>query len=71
MPQYSGVTSSVQEVEQEDSRLGYVISSFGSKNQLAELRNFLAHGDHDLSTRWRGEYHELAKALIRAIDSAT
>lgn len=68
MPRYSPVTFAVQLVEQEGATLGYVVSGFLSKNQLDTLREFVDSEDYERSKRWRGEYLEMAKAIIKAID---
>jgi hypothetical protein len=69
MPRYSPVTFAVQPVEQEGRSLGFVISGFVSKNQLDTLREFVDSEDYERSKRWRGEYLEMAKAIVNAVDS--
>lgn len=71
MPRYSPVTFSVQAVEQEGSTLGYVVSGFLTKKQLETLREFVDSEGYERSKRWRGEYLEMAKAMVGAIDQAT
>lgn len=68
MPKYSGVTFAVQPVEVGGTTSGYVVSGFMSKNQLATLREFVDSDEYAKSKRWRGEYQEMAKAIIAAID---
>jgi len=70
MPRYSGVTFAVQPVEVEGTVTGYVVSGFLSKNQLVELRGFVDSEDYKKSKRWRGEYQEMAKAIVNAVDGA-
>ena len=71
MPRYSGVTFAVQPVEVNGDVSGYVVSGFVSKNQLDTLREFVNADGYDKSKKWRGEYQELAKAMINAIDGAS
>lgn len=68
MPRYSPVTFSVQAVEQEGNTLGYLVAGFLSKNQLDTLREFVDSDDYERSKRWRGEYLEMARAIVGAID---
>ena len=68
MPKYSGVTFAVQPVEVDGNVSGYVVSGFLSKNQLAALREFVDSEEYEKSKRWRGEYQEMAKAIVGAID---
>ncbi|HEY9289791.1 MAG TPA: hypothetical protein VIP98_00790 [Microlunatus sp.] len=70
MPKYSGVTFAVQPVELDGKVSGYVVSGFMSKNQLATLREFVDTEQYEKSKRWRGEYQEMAQAIVRAIDGA-
>ncbi|KQT01299.1 hypothetical protein [Cellulomonas sp. Leaf395] len=70
MPKYSGVTFAVQPVEVDGSISGYVVSGFMSKNQLDTLREFVDNEEYEKSKRWRGEYQEMAKAIVTAIDGA-
>ena len=70
MPKYSGVTFAVQPVEMSGAVSGYVISGFFSKEQLAELRSFVDTEKYEKSKRWRGQYLEMAKAMVAAIDGA-
>lgn len=71
MPRYSGVTFTVQPVDVAGELKGYVVSGFLSGNQLAALREFVDSDGYEKSKRWRGEYQEMAKAIVGAIDSAT
>ena len=70
MPRYSGVTFAVQPVDLGGDVSGYVVSGFLSKNQLAALREFVDSDEYEKSKRWRGEYQEMAKAIVSAIDGA-
>ena len=70
MPRYSGVTFAVQPVEKGGTVSGYVLSGFVSKDQLATLREFVDTDKYEKSKRWRGQYLEMAKAMIAAIDGA-
>lgn len=70
MPRYSGMTFSVQPVDFDGEVKGYVVSGFLSKNQLQTLREFVDTEDYEKSKRWRGEYQEMAKAIVDAIDGA-
>lgn len=70
MPRYSGVTFGVQPVEDNGSVSGYVVSGFVSKNQLDTLREFVDNDEYERTKKWRGEYQELAKAIVGAIDDA-
>lgn len=71
MPRYSGTTVSVQPVELGGEIAGYVVAGFFSKNQLLTLRNFVDSDKYEKSKRWRGEYQEMAKAIVQAIDGVT
>ena len=68
MPEYSGVTFNVQPVEITGKVAGYVVSGFFTKNQLATLRNLVDSPDYKRSTKWRGEYLEMARAIVNAVD---
>lgn len=68
MPKYSGVTFAVQPVEVDGDVSGYVVSGFMTSNQLATLREFVDSETYERSKRWRGEYQEMAKAIVSAID---
>ena len=70
MPKYSGVTFSAQPVEKNGRISGYVISGFLTKKQLVELRNFVDSPEYQRSKRYRGEYQEMAKAIVNAVDKA-
>jgi hypothetical protein len=70
MPRYSGVTFAVQSVEVEGEAWGYVVSGFLSGAQLDALRWLVDNEEYERSKRWRGEYQELAKAIVGAIDEA-
>lgn len=41
-----------------------------TKNQLATLRELVNSETYERSKRWRGEYQEMAKAIVNAIDDA-
>jgi len=47
-----------------------VLSGFLSKEQLATLRNMVDTEDYARSKQWRGQFQELAKAIVSAIDAA-
>lgn len=70
MPRYSAVTFAVQPVEQEGNVSGFVVSGFLTKNQVKVLRDFVDSEDYEKSKKWRGEYQEMAKAIVQAIDGA-
>ena len=70
MPRYSGFTFSVQPVEKSGRVSGYVVSGFFSKKQLEALRFMVDNEEYARSKKWRGEYQELAKAMIAAVDKA-
>jgi hypothetical protein len=70
MPRYSGVTFAVQPVEKSGAVSGYVISGFLSKEQLTVLRDFVDTEKYEKSKRWRGQYLEMAKVMVAAIDGA-
>lgn len=71
MPKYSGVTFSVQPVKQGARILGYVVAGFLTKEQLAELRNMVDSPEYKRTTKWRGEYQEMALAIVKAVDGAS
>jgi hypothetical protein len=68
MPRYSGVTFSVQPVERDGVVSGYVISGFLTEEQLKALRAIVDSPDYERSKRWRGEFQEMAKAIIEGVD---
>ena len=68
MPRYSGVTFSVQPVEQGGYVSGYVVAGFLTKNQLETLRDLVDSEEYERSKKWRGEYLEMARAIVHAID---
>ena len=70
MPRYSGVTFAVQPVEVRGKVSGYVVSGFVTQKQLRELRGFVDSDEYKKSSRWRGQYLEMARALVTAIDGA-
>ena len=70
MPRYSGVTFSVQPVEKSGRISGYVISGFLTKKQLVEVRNFIDSPEYQRSKKWRGEYQEMAQAIVDAVNKA-
>jgi hypothetical protein len=65
------VTFSVQPVEKEGNIAGYVVSGFLSKKQLAEFRTLVDSPEYKRSKMWRGEYMEMAQAIVKAVDKAT
>ena len=70
MPKYSGVNFSVKAVEKNGKISGYVVSGFLTSNQLKELRNLVDSEEYKRSKMWRGEYQEMARAIVNAIDLA-
>jgi hypothetical protein len=68
MPRYSSVTFTVQPVEQDGVVSGYVVSGFLTKEQLKALREMVDSPDYERSKKWRGEYQEMAKAIIEGVD---
>jgi hypothetical protein len=68
MPKYSGVNFSVQPAERDGVVLGFVISGFLTKEQLQALREIVDSPDYERSKRWRGEYQEMAKAIVEGVD---
>jgi hypothetical protein len=68
MPKYSGVTFNVQAVQIGRKVSGYVVSGFLTKKQLNEFRNLVDSPERKRSTTWRGEYMEMAKAIVTAVD---
>ena len=68
MPRYSGVTFSVQPVEQDGAVSGYVISGYLTREQLKALRAIVDSPEYERSKKWRGEFREMAKAIIEGID---
>lgn len=71
MPRYSAVTFSVQPVEQNGDISGYVVGGFLTRAQLDTLWEFVDSDDYGKSKKWRGEYQEMANAIVGAVDSAT
>lgn len=71
MPRYSSVTFNVQPVRDDDSVRGYVISGYLTKQQLDALRELVDSDEYERSKRWRGQYQEMAKSIISAIDAAS
>lgn len=63
-------TFSAQPVRADDEVQGYLVSGFLSTEQLTKFRAFIDEDGYDKSKRWRGEYQQIAKALITAIDGA-
>ena len=68
MPKYSGVTFTVQPVEKQGKVYGYIASGFLTKKQLAEFRNLVDSSEYKRSKMWRGEYMEMAQAIVKAVD---
>jgi hypothetical protein len=64
MPRYSGFTFSVQPAERNGKVLGFVVSGFLTKKQLEALREIVDNP----SKRWRGQYQEMAKAIVAEVD---
>jgi hypothetical protein len=71
MPKYSGVTFNVQPVDRQGKVSGYVVSGFLTKKQLVEFRNLVDSPDYKRSTMWRGEYMEMAQAIVKSVDKAS
>ena len=71
MPRYSGVTFNVQPVERQGRVSGFVVSGFLTKKQLVEFRNLVDNADYKRSKIWRGEYMEMAQAIVKAVDKAS
>lgn len=71
MPKYSGVTFNVQPVEKNGKISGYVVSGFLTKKQLVEFRKLVDSPDYKRSKMWRGEYMEMAQAIVKAVDKAS
>lgn len=70
MPKYSGVTFTVQPVEKSGRVSGFVVAGFLTKKQLEVLRNFVDDEEYQRTKKWRGEYMEMARAIVGAIDNA-
>jgi hypothetical protein len=70
MPKYSPVTFDAQPVEKGGEVLGYVVAGFFTRKQLETLRNFVDDDQYERSKKWRGEYQEMAKAMVNAVDGA-
>ena len=51
--------------------MGYLVAGFLSKNQLDTLREFVDSGDYERSKRWRGEYLEMARAILEPSTEST
>jgi hypothetical protein len=47
-----------------------VVSGFLTKKQLAELRNMVDGPEYKRSTKWRGEYQEMALAIVQVVNGA-
>jgi hypothetical protein len=71
MPNYSGVTFNVQSVQKKGKVSGYVVSGFLTKKQLVEFRKLVDSPDYKRSKMWRGEYMEMAQAIVKAVDKAS
>ncbi len=70
MPRYSGFTFSVEPVEKNGRVSGYVVAGFFTKKQLEALRTMVDNEEYARTKKWRGEYQELAKAMVAAVDKA-
>jgi hypothetical protein len=70
MPRYSGVTFTAQPVEKQGKVQGYVMSGFLTKKQLAQFRKLVDSNEYKRSKMWRGEYLEMAQAIVKAVDEA-
>ena len=69
MPRYSPVAFNVQPVEFDGEVQGFVVSGFLNKTQLQTLREMVDDEDYERSKKWRGQYQEMAKAIVSAIDT--
>lgn len=69
MPRYSGVTFNVQPVRKGGRVDGYVVSGFLTKKQLAELRRMVDSEEYKRTKMYRGEYQEMALAIVKAVDA--
>lgn len=47
-----------------------MVSGFLTRNQLDILGEFVDTQDYVRPKKWRGEYQEMAKAIVNAIDGA-
>lgn len=70
MPRYSGVAFSIQQVEKGGKVQGFVVAGFFTKKQLQVLRTFVDNPEYQRTKKWRGEYQEMAQAIVGAIDRA-
>lgn len=69
MPRYSAVTFNVQPVQEKARVVGYVVSGFMTRKQLDELRTMVDSPEYKRSKMYRGEYQEMALAMVTAIDA--
>ena len=70
MPRYSGVTFTVQPVEKGGRVSGFVVAGFLTTKQLNILRGLVDNEEYKRTKKWRGEYMELARAIVQSIDKA-
>ncbi len=70
MPRHSGVSISVQPVDKNGRVTGYVIAGFLSQKQLRAIRDIVDNPEYQRSKKWRGEYQEMAKSIVKAVDDA-
>ena len=68
MPKHSGVAFAVQPVEVDGKVSGYVMSGFVTQNQLDTIRELVDSEEYKRSKKWRGQYREMAQAIVNAID---
>lgn len=68
MPKNSAVTFGIQEAKQGEDIVGYVLSGLVTRDQLGALRDLIESEEYPRTKRWRGQYQELAQALVGAID---
>lgn len=61
-------TFHVQPVEHGGKTESYVVSGLVNETQLTELRRLVDSANYKRSKRWRGQYQELAKSIVEAID---
>jgi hypothetical protein len=70
MPKYSAVTFGVQPVAKDGRVSGYVVAGFFTKKQLETLRELVDSSEYKRTKKWRGEYQEMAQAIVNAVTDA-
>ena len=68
MPKNSAVTFGIQEAKHGEEVVGSLLSGLVTKDQLGALRDLIDSEDYQRTKRWRGQFQELAIALVGAID---